>query len=75
MGREVAKTTSWSILGVAMMPVGIHTMAHTLLVGHIVVRAILVPHHIIGTLHDAIVLVMTLKGWQNSHQKNRPVDI
>ena len=51
MGWEVAKTTSWGILGAAMMPVGTHTMAHTLLVGYIAVGAILGPHYTIGTLH------------------------
>ena len=48
---EVAKTTSWGILGAAMMPIGTHAMAHALLVGHKAVGAILGPHHPFGTLH------------------------
>ena len=34
-----------------MMPVGTHTMAHALLVGHTAVGAILDPYHPIGILH------------------------
>ena len=30
----MAKTTSWDILGAAMMLLGTHTVAHALLVGH-----------------------------------------
>ena len=46
---EMAKTTSWDILGAATMPLGTHTVAHTLLVGH--TAAILGPQHPIGSLH------------------------
>ena len=41
--------------GAAMMPVGVHTMTHAILVGHrdvqSAVGAILDPHHLISALH------------------------
>ena len=40
VGWEVAKTAGWDIFGAAMMPVGTHTMAHALFVGHTAVGAI-----------------------------------
>ena len=51
VGWEMAKTTTWGILGAAMMLLGTHTMAQAVLVGHTVVGAILGPHQPIGTLH------------------------
>ena len=57
-----------------MTPVGAHTMANALLVGHRGSRSnILGPQSVpsIGT----IVPVMTLKGWQNNLQRSRPVDM
>ena len=64
VGWEVAKTTSWGILGAAMTLVGTHTMAHALLVGHTAVRAILDPHHLIGILH-----------WCNCYSHDWKIDV
>ena len=71
VGWEVAKTTSWGILGAAMMPVGTHTMAHALLVGRTTVGTILDPHHLIGVLYWCNCCSHDLKGW---HNVLRPVD-
>ena len=56
-----------------MMPVGTHTMAHALLVGHTAVGAILDPraHHPIGILNWCNCCSHDLDGWHNAL---RPVD-
>ena len=51
VGWEMAKTTIWGILVAAMMPLGTHTMAHALFVGHTAVGDILDSHYPIGILH------------------------
>ena len=54
-GWAVSKPLVRTPFGAAMVPVGVHTMAHTILVGHrdvqSAVGAILDPHHLISALH------------------------
>ena len=62
----MAKTTSLGILGVAMMLLSTHTMAHALLVGHTAVGAILGPT---TQLAPSIGASCDFGGWQKPSTK------
>ena len=60
-----------------MMPVGTHTVAHAILVGHSDSGSNLRSPRTSQSAPscDTIIPVVTLGGWQNVLQKSRPADI